>query len=101
MHHKMGCAMAAGVRHDRATGFLGSLQRENEAMLHTASAADLCGRGAYVCSRITPLLERCWDASWGPAAHVHAISCLVLPREPTDILVVRRMSHFSGEMRPR
>ncbi|OAL05892.1 hypothetical protein IQ06DRAFT_73124 [Phaeosphaeriaceae sp. SRC1lsM3a] len=60
----------------------------------------LCGRGAYVCSRTNPLSERCWDANWGPAAHVHAISCLVLPREPTQILVVRRMSHFSGEMRP-
>ncbi|KAH7406114.1 hypothetical protein DE146DRAFT_434356 [Phaeosphaeria sp. MPI-PUGE-AT-0046c] len=60
----------------------------------------LCGRGAYVCSRTNPLFERCWDANWGPTAHVHAISCLVLPREPTQILVVRRMSHFSGEMRP-
>jgi hypothetical protein len=39
-HHNMGCAMAAKARNDRATGILGGLQRENEAMLHTASAAD-------------------------------------------------------------
>lgn len=41
--------------HDRTTGFLGSLQRENEAMLHTGSAADpRWQRGAYVCTRTNP-----------------------------------------------
>jgi hypothetical protein len=40
MHHEMAAPWLQKLAIDRATGILGGLQRENEAMLHTASAAD-------------------------------------------------------------
>jgi hypothetical protein len=40
MHHEMAAPWLQTLVIDRATGILGGLQQENEAMLHTASAAD-------------------------------------------------------------
>lgn len=69
-------------------GLLGRLQRKNEAMLHTESAADSLVAEASTCApeelRHPTAVETPFEE---PAAHVEGNACLVLLPGPTVILV--------------